>query len=222
MNYDELVDRIYDNAGIDGVACLQADGKLIESQLSISEDSVRVIADALIGMRQNLTGAYRDLKGLVFETENQRFISFFNDTVLLLIEVQKSAPVNETFEAIRSLFGDGVTAEAYSVESPAVQQDVSQANQVFEEEIEDGLPREECEKVLLGDLKRVASAQLAKKIVAEASHVFGIPDEQTVLSREQFASIAREASERIPNPARRRMLQKELKTQLAKHFDIQL
>ena len=76
---------------------------------------------------------------------------------------------------------------------------------------------DDFEKSLITSLKTVASAQLAKKLVSEASAAAGITNTTRLITIEQATEVALGLGEQVPNAARRNLVQKELKVLLEKY-----
>lgn len=223
---EEIIEKIYDVASVEGISWFSDNGELAENQLSISEAAVQKIGTALLGMRSNLSQVQRELKGLVLKSERQTFLNFFHGNNLLLVEIDASAKIDVVYQALKSQLGEpapkkktlpNLSAGVNVAQNIASQQAAAEPAPAQEvEEIAGGISWTDFQKQLNVPLKKVAPAQLAKKIIKQSSGEVGIADTAAQITPEQASALAHAVSEKIPNAARREMLQKELTTLLAK------
>ena len=95
---EEIIEKIYDVASVEGISWFSDNGELAENQLSISDVAVQKIGTALLEMRSNLSQVHRELKGLVLKSERQTFLNFFHGNNLLLVEIDSSAKIDVVFK----------------------------------------------------------------------------------------------------------------------------
>ncbi len=216
MNHEEIIEKIYDISAVEGLAWFEQGGNLVENQLSISEEAVQKIGEVIFLMRSNLAVAARDLRGLVIKSGAQTFINYIHGNTLILLEVDSAASLDDVYSALKSQLGE--SKEVVQL-APVNTGAAAESAQVQEEEVlqEGDIPWDEFYRSMLVQFKKVAPAQLAKKLIAESCKFAGVAESSKGVSLEQATSIATEASKKIPNQARREMLQKELQALLAKY-----
>ena len=218
MNPQETIDKIYDLAtSVEGVAWFSSASQLDENQLSISEEAVSKIGSVLYEMRTGLAGAERALKGLLLKTEKRTIMNYFHGDSLVLLEVDVNAEIDSLYSSLKSHLGAPPTARPSLPKATPVQQTAQPvvADTAASAQSEEGpVSWPDLQKSLLTLFKKVAPAQLAKKLIATSGSALGVTDATTGITLEQASQIALKASEEIPNAARRKMLQKEIKTLL--------
>lgn len=220
MSNEETVEKIYDIEAVEGVAWFSGPRKLDVNQLSISEEAVNRIGEVLYEMRSGLKGAERALKGLLMRNESQTFMAYLQGNVLLLLEIDSGADIDNVYTKLRSQLGANVgkTKEPASVPAANKVQARAAEPEVSEVSVDEGLPVDlaDFSKILISMLKKVSSSQLAKKMLAEGQTEAGISEDRVALTMEEAASLGTKVTDKIPNAARRKMLKKELQIALDK------
>lgn len=215
MNHEEIIEKIYEVDAVEGVAWFEKGGKLVENQLSISESQISQIGSILFRMRSDLSLAKRDLQGLVLRPGTQSFMCYMYGDSLVLLEVDSGSSLNEVYRSLKSRLGEGGNSESIA---PPAQAEPAQVEPAAESAVEEGeISWEEFQKSVMVSLKKVAPAQLAKKMITECAAATGIPEGVQGINLGQATALATGVCEQVPNAARRKLVQKELQTLLSKY-----
>lgn len=218
MDYEEIIEKIYDISAVEGVAWFENQATLSDNQLAISESAVMEIGRALYDLRANLKGADRHLKGLLLKTESQTFMSYIHGENLILLQLDILAEVDGVYTSLKSLLGDSSpeVPQAYAIQTSHA---VVHEKAATAEPIQDGSPIiawHDFHASLLSCFKRVAPVQLAKKMLNDSANEVGVSADTVGVTIEQATAVALAASEKVPNEARRALIKKELQTILEK------
>ena len=226
--YKEIVDIIYENEGVEGIAIFNDLGNLVVNQLALNEEALVKIGASLTSIRSGLEGVSREILGFVLKTDNYLLQAIIQREVTFLLEITPGYSVTETYSSVKSQIGMRHSAPASSTntlspqtqELPAiVKAEPAKAEPV--KEVEDGsvIDWQEFRNSLLLLIKRVAPSGVANKMITAASVEFGILAEQEVVSFDKANAIGLKVVNKIPNASRRKLIANEYKI-MVKQYDI--
>ena len=225
MTQEELIDAIYENEAIEGLAIFNSNQTLAENQLALSEEAVAKIGATLFTIAQGLNSAGRVLNGLLIKSSSLSILVFVEGKKLLLLQLDPDKSVDTVFLSLKSQLGTKLkpiileeeTQSTAKAQTRSAQPAAAQsATPVEEPAIEGGVEWERLEKSLVSAFKKVSPAQLAKKLIATSAEENGVGATTKQGTPEQATAIATNACSQIPNAARRKMLAKELELILKK------
>ena len=229
--YKEIVDIIYENEGVEGIAIFNDLGNLVVNQLALNEEALVKIGASLTSIRSGLEGVSREILGFVLKTDNYLLQAIIQKEVTFLLQITPGYSVTETYSSVKSQIGMRHSAPASSTntlspqtqELPAiVKAEPAKAEPVKEvEEVEDGsvIDWQEFRNSLLLLIKRVAPSGVANKMITAASVEFGILAEQEVVSFDKANAIGLKVVNKIPNASRRKLIANEYEI-MVKQYDI--
>ncbi|MDB9741361.1 hypothetical protein OAB00_00760 [Akkermansiaceae bacterium] len=219
-----IIDLIYQNEAVEGIAIFDAQNQLVENQLSINQGSVLVIAETIHNIRMGLASAGRDMLGFLIKTDRMMIqVCMFPDK-LVLLEVSQDFSANETDKKLRSIFGGsrGATTQLVSVKSvqlPAAAEEepvveeipVAQAvtEVIPEPQIVDGIDWQGFKGSTHSLLKRVAPDRVAENMMNGVIKDMGLDPAAELMPKEQAVEFGYKVIAKIPNKSRRALMEKE-------------
>lgn len=226
--------------GFAGALLLTEKLALLENQLPFSDEKVVQLATPLLELRLGLSQASRDLKFLLLRLESEQYGLIPINTGLMLIRLSNDVDLDEirkkAFQVVKSLtpklnaismelIGEiFFTEKRVGLPSTQVTTTPSLGGQTVEnqepktESADSSDPRcEEYLKKVRSLLSRVASASQTDRMFDAGFKAVGSTDGQ--LSAKQIANFSEVLVEGIHNPARRKMVAKEMLI-VAKKLDL--
>jgi len=227
----DLIDLIYQNEAVEGVAIFDANNQLVENQLSLSLSKVEAIATTLYKLKNGLTDAGRELRGFVIKSGALLLLVCMSPENLILLEISEGASVNEVDSNLRSIIG--TTASQPQAAQPATVQPLASqpiqqaqpahpAHPVLPAATLPPAQTVEGDNIDLADfkmnlsklIKTVAPGKLADSMISSTMKDMGIDENAVHLPQQQATQLGYSVIERIPNKARRQIIKNEYTTML--------
>ena len=218
MNTD-FIDLIYQNEAVEGVAIFSSTGILIENQLSINESSALLIAKTITDISNSLSSVKRPLQGFFIKSDTITIQICLVNNIMVLLEVNNESSANETDHKLRSILGDISIPEVpnlIDIDDTPVEEIPIQEEQAAETvQTTEALPAEgdikwsEYKAKLTSILKRVAPDNIVENMIKSSLEEGASYGENTFLSKEQAIEIGQKVILKIPNKARRKLIEKE-------------
>ena len=218
----DLIDLIYQNDAVEGLAIFDANNQLVENQLSLSLSKVEAIATTLYKLKNGLTDAGRELRGFVIKSGALLLLVCMSPENLILLEISEGASVNEVDSNLRSIIG--TTASQPQAAQPATVQPVQAqpAQPVLPAATLPPAQTVEGDNIDLTDfkmnlgklIKTVAPGKLADSMISSTMKDMGIDENAVHLPQQQATQLGYSVIERIPNKARRQIIKNEYTTML--------
>lgn len=209
----DLVDLIYQNEAVEGVAIINASNEVEENQLSIRASKVNAIATTLLKLKKGLNDAGREMRGFLIKSDSILLMANMTSERLILLELSEGSSVNEVERSLRSILGDAVAQPvlAEPVESEPVAQAALPAVEPVEEE---GIDLADFKNSLAKLLKTVAPGKLADGMISKALKDMGIDETAVQLPQDQATKLGYEVIAKVPNKARRKIIENEYTSML--------
>ena len=201
------IEKIYDQTNANGLAIATAAGEVVDNQLFVSGEGATKLAVALAKIFNGLAAVGRSVSAFVLNCSRGKFLAVPTGDHILILEVSPHQSLDEVMAGVRSVVG--VSAPTPVAAAPAVT-----ASQPIGEAA-GGTPTTPAEHLwpdlradLVKVMARVAPRNLAEKLIKEAEQ--SVTNGQSVTRLEQIFEIGRRATLSVPNPARRKLVEKEL------------
>ena len=229
MNAD-VIDLIYQNEEVIGLAVFSREGTLIENQLSIDENSLTIVAKTIAHIAGGLGRANRILKGFMLKSDRLTLmISVFDDSILLL-ELSSPFSADKIEKNLRSLISGSTSLvgslpqaaqPSQPAQSPVMQvgaaavADEPKKLPVITPEAEVALPPAnlisfpEYKSSIAKLMKRVAPGGVADKMIAEVLAAASVDMNSKDIDRDLAIHLGEQIVAKIPNAGRRKMIAKE-------------
>ncbi len=229
MNAD-VIDLIYQNEEVIGLAVFSREGTLIENQLSIDENSLTIVAKTIAHIAGGLGRANRTLKGFMLKSDRLTLmISVFDDSILLL-ELSSPFSADKIEKNLRSLISGSTSLvgslpqaaqPSQPAQSPVMQVGASAVADepkklpVITPEAEVALPPAnlisfpEYKSSIAKLMKRVAPGGVADKMIAEVLAAASVDMNSKDIDRDLAIHLGEQIVAKIPNAGRRKMIAKE-------------
>jgi len=217
--HSELIDLLYENDAVEGVALFHDSGKLVENQLAISETSVNQIFLCLNDIKQGLADASRTMQGFLIKNSKYLLQAFIHGDLILLLQVGANFSPEKTYQSLRSQLGvsstpeDGVSRE----KSQEAEQEVVEKLEVEEVDSSPKIDWAEFQQKISSLVKRVAPSGVAKSMISTAIKDAGVSEEASELSAETAFDIGSAVLAKIPNASRRKIIEKEYQLLISKY-----
>lgn len=101
---EEIIDLIYQNEDVEGVAIFTRAGELIESQLSIMEEALQVVSKIVVDIANAFASADRELRGFLLQSEKVTLQIFVLREAILILQLNDSFEASRIDKKIRSIF----------------------------------------------------------------------------------------------------------------------
>lgn len=223
----ELIDLIYQNEEVEGVAIFDGNNQLVENQLSITLVKVMAIAETLHNLRSSLMQAGREMLGFLIKSDKSLLHVTMFPNMLIVLELSKVSSVNALDKKIRSVVGTGQVATNTPVQPslPAAKKPVAlpaaqpaQSSQPLQPVatsqpvIADGIDFVDFKFSLSKLLKTIAPGKVADGMINSAMKDMGIEPDTVQLAQPTATKLGYKVIEKIPNKARRKIIENEYKT----------
>lgn len=241
--YAEVIDSLYENDTVEGVALFNDHGDLVENQLALGEEAVKKIGLSLNRIRAGLLNSAREMNGFLLKTDKYLLQAIIHQDVLVLLQVDPSSSSNQNYLIVKSQFGDRPvisTPKPTPVEKnifKPIQPKVDAAvTQVRKPQVVTSIPKPVQEPVqesagpivdwaefrssLSSLIKRVAPSGVANKMISNASIEAGITVDQETVELPKAVSIGTSVVAKIPNASRRKLIEKEYLLMIQKYLTI--
>lgn len=208
----DLIDLIYQNEAVEGIAIFDANNNLVENQLSLNLNKATAIAATLVKLKNGLNNAGREMRGFLIKTSSILLLVNMYSDKLILLEISEGFSVNEVEGNLRSILGEATDQPVVKTlpAHPAQQAAVTPA----EEEMVDGIDLADFKSSLSKLLKTVAPGKLAETMINKAMNEMGIDEQAVQLPQDQATKLGYEVIARVPNKARRKIIENEYTTML--------
>jgi len=209
----DLVDLIYQNEAVEGVAIINASNEVEENQLSIRASKVNAIATTLLKLKKGLNDAGREMRGFLIKSDSILLMANMTSEKLILLELSEGSSVNEVERSLRSILGDAVAQPVLA--EPAQSEPVAQAALPAVDKVEEeGIDLADFKNSLAKLLKTVAPGKLADGMISKALKDMGIDETAVQLPQDQATKLGYEVIAKVPNKARRKIIENEYTSML--------
>lgn len=212
----ELIDQLYENEAVEGVAIFNEFGELTENQLALNELAVVQVCNCIRTLKSGLEGAGRNMKGFVLKTNKYLLQVICQGENLILLQLTPGYSINNTHTKIISQVGKSDSKPVLPGTTQGARNDTATTTESREAQ---EVPAAADTPLIAWDifhgslitlLKRVAPYAVAKKMVAIAALEEGVAEgEDQHIPMQTAFKIGQVVVDKIPNPSRRKMLQKE-------------
>jgi len=221
---EEIIDLIYQNEEVEGIAIFSPSGEVIENQLALTEDSVAVVSKTVANINTALDSADRRLKGFLLKSEKVRMQICILDDVILLLQLSEEFSANDLEKKIRSIMSgvniktpstpqlppDPVPQEARAQFITSVEPQNDTHTTTLDPKIEENqIDFAEFKSKLTKLIKRVAPGGIAEKMINEAILSENIDSTTVFINKDAASALGEKVVAKIPNASRRKMIAKE-------------
>jgi len=207
----DLIDLVYRNDEVEGVAVATATGEIIENQLAVTGHSVQTIGNSIVAIAQGLAGAKRKLRGFLLRSETTTLQVCVFDDFIVFIQLSEPFSATKVEKSVRSIFG-GVNQQTQTPAAAITEAAETQAEQAWEPPA-DHIPIADFSDKLSTLLKRVAPSNVASKMISEGFNAAGVDISTTdTIAKQEAIDIGSDIIEKIPNASRRKIIIKEYDT----------
>jgi len=216
--HDALIDALYENESVEGIALFNDSGELLENQLALNEASVIQICACITQLKFGLASALRIMQGFVLQTNEYTILTVVNNDMLILLQVTKGHSLNNVHEKVRSQLGiiDSSAGKPKLI-LPTRNMDATQQQTVQATTQQPAAAQQPSNltswssfhKTLTSLLKPIAPKAIANKMVDSAAAELGIEKSDSDIPIETALSIGAAVVNGIPNASRRKLIQKE-------------
>ena len=208
----EIIDLIYQNDEVVGVAVFSKTGDLIENQLSINDESISVVAQTISSIASALHNAERELKGFLLQSTAVTLQVCVVSDFILVMQMAEEFSANKVEQSVRSIFTGIVPTDPTPSPVPAVSEEV--VNAAASEPVEsqpagNQIDVADFKSQMRHLLKRVAPGPIAEKMITDTFTAEGIDTSATSIPKEQAIELGAKVVEKIPNKSRRKMIENE-------------
>ncbi len=215
----ELIDLIYQNEDVEGAAIFDANNQLVENQLSITLNKVMTIAETLLDLRHSLMKARREMLGFLIKSDKILLHVAIFPNMLIVLELSSGASINSVDKKLRSLIGSGQDAPAKKVQ-PSIpvafqpEQQVQHLNTAALPSVADGVDFVDFKLRLSKLLKAIAPGKVAEGMISSAMKDMDIEPSTLALAKPTATELGYNVIAKIPNKARRKIIENEYKSLL--------
>jgi len=221
--YKEIVDVIYENEGVEGIAIFNDLGNLVVNQLALNEEALVKVGTSLTNVRSGLAGVSREVLGFVLKTDDYLLQAIIQKEVTFLLQITPGYSVAEIYSSVKSQMGikQAALAPSPNALSPQAQTQPTPAKVELVKEVEEGavIDWQEFRGSLMLLIKRVATSGVANKMITAASVELGILAEQEVVTFDTANAVGQKVVNKIPNASRRKLIANEYEI-MVKQYDI--
>ena len=222
--HDALIDALYENESVEGIALFNDSGELLENQLALNEASVIQICACITQLKFGLAGALRIMQGFVLQTNEYTILTVVNNDMLILLQVTKGHSLNNVHEKVRSQLGimdssagkprlnlptRNMDATQQQMVKTTTQQPAAAQQPATAQQPSNLTSWSSFHKTLTSLLKPIAPKAIANKMVDSAAAELGIEKSDSDIPIETALSIGATVVNSIPNASRRKLIQKE-------------
>lgn len=237
--YTEVIDSLYENDAVEGVALFNDCGDLVENQLALGEDAVRKIGISLNRIRAGLLNSAREMKGFLLKTDKYLLQAIIHQDVLILLQVDPSSSSNQNYLMVKSQFGDRPvipTRKPAPVEKPLFQPEQAVVDtgsaQKRQPKVVMSVPKPAEEKAarvvdwdefrgsLVALIKRVTSGRVANKMISNASVEAGIILDQKTVELAIAVNIGITVVTKIPDASDRKLIENEYQLMVQRYLAV--
>ena len=210
----DIIDLIYQNDAVEGLAIFDENNQLVENQLSLTLNKVLAISATLHKLQKGITNAGRELRGFVIKSGSYLLLVCMSPDLLIILELSPGYSVNEVDSNVRSIIG-GASPRTQQPAQPAAQQPLpaqpvaQQPAQPAASQMIDGIDLNDFKANLSKLLKTVAPGKLADTMISSAMADMGIDENAVQLPQQQATELGYSVIEKIPNKARRNIIKNE-------------
>lgn len=213
MNQD-LIDLIYHNEEVEGVAISSSNGAVIENQLALTDSSLEAIAVTVAKIKLGLSDAKRHLKGFLFRSNSSILQVCIFDEYVVFVQLVEPYSAVKIERSIRSIFGEhsGET-ETQTQQINATQERVEQYEKVIAEPPADHIKLDDFITKLKTLLKRVAPGGVADNMINQGCAAANVDLSSTeTIAKSDAIDLGQTVIGKIPNASRRKIILKEYET----------
>ncbi len=209
MVHSELIDLLYENDAVEGVALFHHSGELVENQLAISEASVTQVCSCLVNINESLAAAGRTMQGFVIKNTKYLLQALLYNDLVILLQLTPSFSPEKTYQSINSQLGRASASAAVPVLQQ--RQEGTQETVTKEEEVASVLMVNwfEFQQQLSSLIKRVAPSGVATSMITTAIKDAEISADLAQIPLEKATEIGSAVVTKIPNASRRKIIEKE-------------
>ena len=221
----DIIDLIYQNDAVEGLAIFDENNQLVENQLSLTLNKVLAISATLHKLQKGITNAGRELRGFVIKSGSYLLLVCMSPDLLIILELSPGYSVNEVDSNVRSIIGGASPRTQQPAQQPAqpaqpaqpvAQQPAQPAQPVAQQPAQpaasqmiDGIDLNDFKANLSKLLKTVAPGKLADTMISSAMADMGIDENAVQLPQQQATELGYSVIEKIPNKARRNIIKNE-------------
>ena len=214
----DIIDLIYQNDAVEGLAIFDENNQLVENQLSLTLNKVLAISATLHKLQKGITNAGRELRGFVIKSGSYLLLVCMSPDLLIILELSPGYSVNEVDSNVRSIIGGASPRTQQPAQQPAqpvaqqplpAQPVAQQPAQPAASQIIDGIDLNDFKANLSKLLKTVAPGKLADTMISSAMADMGIDENAVQLPQQQATELGYSVIEKIPNKARRNIIKNE-------------
>ena len=213
----DIIDLIYQNDAVEGLAIFDENNQLVENQLSLTLNKVLAISATLHKLQKGITNAGRELRGFVIKSGSYLLLVCMSPDLLIILELSPGYSVNEVDSNVRSIIGGASprTQQPAQPAQPVAQQPLpaqpvaQQPAQPAASQMIDGIDLNDFKANLSKLLKTVAPGKLADTMISSAMADMGIDENAVQLPQQQATELGYSVIEKIPNKARRNIIKNE-------------
>ena len=202
----EIIDLIYQNDEVVGVAVFNAAGALIDNQLSINDESIAVVAQTISGITSALGAAERQLKGFLLQSSAVTLQVCVVSDFILVMQMAEDFSANKVEQSVRSIFSGIAPTDPTPSPVPAIPE---QAQAAASEPAGDQIDVADFKSQMRQLLKRVAPGAIADKMINDVFSAEGVDASAASIPKEQAIGLGSQIVAKIPNKSRRKMIENE-------------
>ncbi len=212
----ELIDLVYRNDEVEGVAIATATGEIIENQLAATGNSVQNIGSTIATIAQGLAQAKRKLRGFLLQSDTTILQVCVFEDFIVFIQLNEPFSATKVEKSVRSIFG-GVNERAQTPQAAITEAAITKAAET--EAAKAAEPP--ADHIALGSfadklstlLKRVAPSNVASKMIKDGFNAADVDIATTdTIAKQKAIDIGATIIEKIPNASRRKIIIKEYDT----------
>lgn len=197
------IEKLYDQTNANGLAIASPHGEIIENQLFVDGDGAVKLASAYAQIFGGLASVGRMVSAFVLNCSKGKYVGVPSGDHILILEISANQSLDEVMAGLSSVVGvagpaTAMPAASGGTTSHAEAAPTSQAATLWPELRAD----------LVRVMSRVAPRNLAEKIIKEAE--VSVTKGDAVTRMDQIFEIGRRATLNVPNPSRRKLVEKEL------------
>lgn len=210
-NLNNLIDLIYENDEVEGVAVADIAGNLIENQLPVPANTASVISVTVAQITSGLSQSQRTLKGFLFKAGDSVLqVGVFSEYIIIM-QLITPFSANKVEKNVRSIFGSQTVKVANSVTLPQ-----AATPEIITEEPVGGVNFTDFNSQLSKLLRPIAPSAILKKMIQKGYADEGIASDSVEISKEQAISVGTNIIDKIPNASRRKIIENEFQTIISK------
>jgi len=223
----DIIDLIYQNEEVEGIAVFATNGEVIENQLALTEESVKTVSQHVADIAAGLDAAGRTLRGFILKSDSITYQICVFDHVILLLHLTGDYSANKVELSVRSIIGEVFNTPETAQPEPinTVSSGISQlppiekqqslqpetVQDVVAEPTEDQMGFADFKLQLSKLIKRVAPSGVADKMINDTLTEASIDPSSINIGKETAIELGNKVVAKIPNASRRKMIAKEFK-----------